>query len=45
MIPAGLLGSYLGTLLAASLPQALLRTLFGVFLIIMGAMGLFHKRK
>ncbi len=45
MIPAGLAGSFLGTALAASLPQALLRTLFGVFLIATGAMGLFKRRK
>lgn len=45
MIPAGALGSFLGSTLASSLPQALLRTLFGVFLIASGTLGLFKKRE
>ncbi len=45
MIPLGLLGSYLGTMLAERVPQALLRTLFGAFLIVSGTLGLLRSRK
>lgn len=44
MIPLGLLGCYLGTALSSRLPHELLRTLFGVFLILTGAAGLLGKR-
>ena len=43
LIPAGLLGSLLGTALATVLPQALLRRLFGLMLTAAGVMGLFRK--
>ena len=43
LITFGLLGCLLGVRLAAFLPQALLRRLFGAFLIITGALGLFRK--
>ena len=45
LIPAGLLGAWGGTALAAYLPQVLLRRLFGCFLIISGVLGLFGKQK
>ena len=42
----GLLGSMLGVQLATRLPQALLRRLFGMLLVLSGAHGLFSgKRK
>ena len=44
LIPSGLLGAWLGSRLALSLPTALLRTLFGVFLLVTGALGLFRAR-
>ena len=40
LIVMGLVGSVLGVSLAGVLPQALLRRLFGILLIITGAMGL-----
>ena len=45
LLPAGLLGAWGGTALAAYLPQALLRKLFGGFLLISGAIGLLQKQK
>ena len=45
LIPAGLLGAWGGTALALYLPQALLRKLFGWFLILSGTLGLFGKKK
>ena len=45
LICTGLLGSALGTALAAVLAEALLRRLFGMFLIISGAFGLFSQLK
>jgi uncharacterized membrane protein YfcA len=45
MIATGTLGSLLGVQLAGRLPQAVLRRLFGGFLILSGAKGLFRKRK
>jgi len=45
LIPAGLLGAWGGTALAVYLPQALLRKLFGGFLLLSGAFGLFQKKK
>ena len=45
LIPFGLLGSFFGAYLAAVLPQALLRRLFGVFLILSGALALFARKK
>ena len=45
MLPAGIVGSLLGTAIAEWMPQELLRTLFGVFLIITGSVGLFKKGK
>ena len=41
----GLFGSVLGVGVAASLPQELLRTLFGALLILSGAIGLFSRKK
>lgn len=43
LLPAGLIGAYLGTELAFFLPQELLRRLFGGFLILSGLLGLFRK--
>ena len=43
MIPWGIIGSLIGSALAHGLPQTLLRTLFAVFLIATGALGLFKK--
>lgn len=45
LIPAGLLGAWGGTALALYLPQTLLRKLFGGFLVVSGALGLFSKKK
>ena len=45
LIPAGFLGAWGGTALALYLPQALLRKLFGCFLILSGTLGLFSKRQ
>ena len=44
LIPMGLLGAWLGSRLAVSLPTALLRTIFGIFLLVTGALGLFKGR-
>lgn len=44
LIPTGVLGSLLGVRLAGILPQAMLRHLFGGFLILSGAYGLFFKK-
>ena len=45
LIPTGLLGARWGTSLALHLPQALLRKIFGWFLILSGGIGLLRKRK
>lgn len=45
LLPGGLLGSYLGAVLAYAVPQDLLRQLFGVFLILTGIYGLFGGKK
>ena len=45
LLPGGLLGSYLGTLLAHAISQALLRRLFGGLLILAGLLGLFGRKK
>ncbi len=45
LLPTGLVGAFLGSALAGMLPQALLRTIFAVFLIVTGAMGLFRPHK
>lgn len=45
LIPAGLLGAWGGAALALYLPQALLRKLFGGFLLISGLLGLIKKEK
>ena len=45
LIPAGLLGAWGGTALALYLPQALLRKLFGAFLVVSGTLGIFAKKK
>ena len=45
LLPAGVLGSFCGTALAAALPQELLRQIFGLALIITGALGLISRRK
>ena len=42
-LPAGILGALCGTALAGLVPQEILRTLFGIFLIITGSIGLFKK--
>ena len=44
-LPAGILGALCGTALAGLVPQEILRTLFGIFLIIVGALGLLGQRK
>ena len=45
LLPAGILGSLLGTRLALWLPEGLLRQLFGYALILVGGTGLFRRRK
>jgi uncharacterized membrane protein YfcA len=45
LIPAGLLGAWAGAALALYLPQALLRKLFGAFLLLSGTFGFFQKSK
>lgn len=45
LLPTALLGSLFGTALAAALPQALLRRLFGYMLILSGGAGLFLPAK
>lgn len=45
LLPGGVAGSLLGTALAHRLPEALLRRLFGLLLILSGAAGLFRKGK
>lgn len=45
LLPTGLAGAFLGSLLAGVLPQSILRTVFAVFLIVTGALGLFSRRK
>ena len=45
LIPTGLIGSLLGVSLAGAMPEALLRRLFGVLLILLGSLGLFAKKK
>ena len=45
LIPFGLVGSFCGAYLAVLLPQALLRRLFGVLLILSGALALFSRKK
>ena len=44
LLPTGILGSLLGARLAFALPQTLLRQIFGVFLVLVGAMGLFSRK-
>ena len=45
LIPAGLLGSFLGSHLSGILPQLLLRRAFGIFLIICGTYNLTKRRR
>ena len=45
LIPTGVLGSLLGVRLAVALPQCLLRRLFGILLIVIGAIGVFSRKK
>ncbi len=45
MLPFGILGALCGAALAGALPQELLRTLFGFFLIASGALGLLGKKR
>ena len=45
LIVSGLLGSLIGVSLGGVLPQALLRRLFGILLILAGLLGLFDKGK
>lgn len=45
LLPTALLGAYLGAALASTLPQSLLRTIFAIFLIVTGTLGLFSRRK
>ena len=45
LLPGGILGTFLGTWTAHIVSQALLRRLFGVFLIASGALGLFRRSK
>lgn len=41
----GVCGSFLGVWIAAALPQAILRRIFGCMLILSGAIGLFSRKK
>jgi uncharacterized membrane protein YfcA len=43
LLPGGIFGTFLGTAVAHILPQALLRRLFGILLILSGGLGLFKK--
>ena len=43
ILPAGIVGALCGTALASLVPQEILRTLFGIFLIVTGGLGLFKK--
>lgn len=45
LLPSGAIGTFLGTVAAHALPQALLRRLFGLSLIASGAMGLFKSKR
>lgn len=45
LIPPGMLGSLCGVWLTTILPQALLRRLFGILLIVSGTIGLFGTKK
>ncbi|MBE6629559.1 MAG: sulfite exporter TauE/SafE family protein [Ruminococcaceae bacterium] len=45
LIPAGLIGAYLGSKLAFFLPQEVLRRLFGALLILSGTLGLLRKNE
>ena len=45
LIPTGLVGAWLGFLLASVLPTEVLRTLFGTFLMATGTMGLMRTRR
>ncbi len=45
ILPTGIVGSLIGTAIAKWMPQEILRTLFGVFLIVTGSIGLFKKGK
>ncbi len=45
LLPGGILGTFLGTAAAHILPQALLRRLFGILLILSGSLGLLKKSK
>ena len=44
LIPGGLCGSFFGSALAHALPEALLRRLFGYFLIITASLSLLRKK-
>lgn len=41
VVPTGVLGAVSGAFLAGALPQELLRRIFGIFLILSGALGVF----
>ena len=45
LLPGGILGTFLGTATAHLVSQSLLRRLFGISLIVSGALGLFKKAK
>ena len=45
LLPGGVIGTFLGTWAAHVVSQALLRRLFGILLILSGAIGLFKKSK
>lgn len=45
LLLGGIPGSFLGTLVAHRLPDAILRQLFGALLIVSGALGLFKRQK
>ncbi len=45
LVPTGLLGAWGGTALALYLPQALLRRIFGCFLLMSGTLGILAKKK
>ena len=45
LLPTGIAGSLLGAHLTSVLPRSLLRALFGVFLVTVGARGLFKDRQ
>lgn len=45
LLPGGVLGSYLGSVLAHAISEGLLRRLFGFLLIAAGSMSLFRPQK